>query len=80
MTAKRKKLLMSLLKRLKEVHVPKEAMFPTLMDNIVTGGLMIVAWRRRYPCGCPLCNGHHEKVIVFAAPSTTKTLEQLFNE
>ena len=80
MTAKKQKLLVSLLKRLKEANVPKEAMFPTLMEQVITGGLMIISWKRRHPCECPLCNGHHERVIVFAAPTTEKPLEQLFSE
>ncbi len=80
MTRKRKKLLVSLIKRLKASDVPKQAMYPSFLDQILTGGLMVVSWKRRTPCGCPMCNDYHERVIVFAAPTTEKPLEQIFSE
>jgi len=72
--------MVELLKRLKASDVPKEAMFPIILDQVINGGLMLIAWRQRWPCDCPLCHGHHERIVVFASPVTNKPLEKLFCE
>lgn len=79
MTAKKRKLMEKLMRRLSELHAPSSVYMPSVIELVLQGKMMIAAVKITQPCKCDMCGGMHEKLVFLAYPAAVPDLHKLFH-